>query len=39
MDKERLRPRFPMHIVGYVLHMTAAAIVFLAEADAGVGRR
>ena len=29
----------PIHIVGYVLHMTAAAIVFLAEADADMGRR
>lgn len=29
----------PMHIVGYILHMTAAAIVFLAEADASVGKR
>ena len=29
----------PMHIVGYMLHMTAAAIVFLAEAaDGGNGR-
>lgn len=29
----------PMHVVGYVLHMTAAAIVFLAEADADMGKR
>ena len=29
----------PMHVVGYVLHMTAAAIVFLAEAEADMGRR
>lgn len=28
----------PAHIVGYVLHMTAAAIVFLAEAEASDGR-
>ena len=27
----------PMHLVGYVLHMTAAAIVFLAESDAAMG--
>ena len=29
----------PMHLVGYALHMTAATIVFLAEADAGQGNR
>ena len=29
----------PMHLVGYALHMTAAAIVFLAEAEASRGRR
>ena len=29
----------PMHLVGYVLHMTAAAIVFLAEADADMDKR
>ena len=29
----------PMHLVGYVLHMTAAAIVFLAESDAAMGER
>ena len=29
----------PMHLVGYVLHMTAAAIVFMAEAEqAGAGQ-
>ena len=29
----------PMHLVGYALHMTAAAIVFLAEAEASRGGR
>ena len=29
----------PMYLVGYALHMTAAAIVFLAEADAGQSNR
>lgn len=29
----------PMHLVGYALHMTAATIVFLAEADAGQSNR
>lgn len=29
----------PIHVVGYVLHMTAAAIVFLAEAEADMGKR